>query len=61
MKWYYWVGVIVFIILGIAILIPAPVSKPSLLGYYSLCSFAPISTVICLVIAGVLYWLGRRR
>jgi len=35
LKWYYWVGVIVFVVLGINTLIPAPASKPSLLGYYA--------------------------
>jgi hypothetical protein len=61
LKWYYWAGVIIFVILGITTLIPAPASKPSLLGYYAHCSFTPISTVICWAIAGVIYWFGRRR
>ena len=55
MKWYYWVGVIVAIILGASTLIPAPASEPSLLGYYAHCSFAPISTIICWIIAGIIY------
>uniref|UniRef100_A0A7J2U2W5 DUF3311 domain-containing protein n=1 Tax=Ignisphaera aggregans TaxID=334771 RepID=A0A7J2U2W5_9CREN len=61
MKWYHWAGVIIFVVLGITTLIPAPASKPSFLGYYAHCSFTPISTVICWAIAGVIYWLGRRR
>jgi len=61
MKWYYWVGVVIFAILEISTLIPAPASKPSLLGYYAHRSFTPISTIICLVIAGVIYWLGKRK
>jgi len=60
LKWYYWVGVIVFFVLGAATLIPAPASKPSFLGYYAHCSFTPISTIICWVIAGAIYWLGKR-
>jgi hypothetical protein len=60
LKLYYWVGVIIFIVLGISTLIPAPASKPSLLGYYAHCSFAPISTIICWIIAGIIYWLGKR-
>jgi hypothetical protein len=59
-KRYYWVGVVIFTILGISTLIPAPASKPSLLGYYAHCSFAPISTIICWIIAGAIYWLGKR-
>jgi len=61
LKWYHWAGVIIFVVLGITTLIPAPASKPSFLGYYAHCSFTPISTVICWAIAGVIYWLGRRR
>jgi hypothetical protein len=61
MKWYYWVGVIVFVVLGIITLIPAPASKPSLLGYYAYCSFTPISTIILWIAAGVIYWLGMKR
>jgi len=61
LRWYYRVGVIVFVVLGVTTLIPAPASKPSLLGYYAHCSFTPISTVICWVIAGVMYWFGRKR
>ena len=61
MKWYYWAGIIVFIILGVSALIPAPASKPSLLGYYAHCSFAPISTIICWIIAGAIYWLGKKK
>jgi hypothetical protein len=34
---------------------------PSLLGYYAHCSFAPISTIICWIIAGVIYWLAKKK
>jgi len=51
---------VVFVVLGISTLIPAPASKPSLLGYYAHCSFAPISAIICWIIAGAIYWLGKR-
>jgi len=61
MKLYFWVGVLVAIILGISTLVPAPASKPCFLGYYAHCSFTPISTVICLIIAGLIYWLGKRK
>ena len=60
MKWYWWASVIFFIGLSILTLIPAPASKPCLLGYYAHCSFTPISTIICLIIAGILYWAGKR-
>ena len=61
MRWYYWVGVVAAVVLGISTLIPAPASKPSLLGYYAHCSFAPVSTVICWVVAWAVYRLGKRR
>ena len=61
MKWYYWIGVAIFVALGVSTLIPAPASKPSLLGYYAHCSITPISTIICWAIAGANYWLGKRK
>ena len=61
MKWYWWVPVIVFVILGLTTLIPANASKASLLGYYAHCSFTPASTIICWVIAAIFYWAGKRK
>jgi polyferredoxin len=61
MKWYYWLGTIIFIVLGIWTLIPAPASKPCLLGYYAHCSFTPISTLICFAIAGFIYFFGKKK
>jgi len=60
LKWYWWLAVAVFVVLGIWTLIPAPASKLCLLGYYAHCSFAPISTIVCWIIAGACYWLGQR-
>ena len=48
-------------IAGVATVIPAPASRPCLLGYYAHCSYTPYSTLICLAIAGFLYWIGKRR
>lgn len=62
MKWYWWVGVVLAVLLGICTLIPAPAaSKPCLLGYNANCPFTPISTIICWAIAGVVYWYGQKR
>lgn len=61
MKWYWLALTIIFIVLGILTLVPAPVSKPNLIGYHSICPFAPVSTIISWAIAGVFYWLGRRK
>jgi hypothetical protein len=60
MKWYYWLGVVVAAALSVATLVPAPASKPNLLGYYSHCPFAPVSTLIWWAVAGAVYWLGKR-
>jgi len=61
MKWYWKAAVAAFIILGILTLVPALAPKPCLLGYYAHCSIAPVSTVICWVIAGALCWFGISR
>jgi hypothetical protein len=61
MKWYWWLLIAIFFLLGVSTLVPAPASKPCLLGYYAHCSFSPVSTIICWIVAGILYWLGQRR
>ena len=60
MKWYWWLFIIVSFILGFSTLVPAPASKPCPLGYYAHCSWTPYSTLICWVIAGGLFWYGKR-
>ena len=40
-----------FGVLALITLLPAAASKPNLLGYHGVCSFAPNSTVILLVFA----------
>ena len=57
----YRIAFIVALLLGVSTLVPSPASKSCTLGYYAHCSWAPWSTLICLAIAGVLYWIGRRR
>jgi len=57
----YRISTAVALLLGLWTLVPAKASKPCFLGYYAHCSWTPWSTVICLTIAGVLYWMGRRR
>jgi len=61
MKWYWWLLTIVFIVLGVSTIIPAPARKPCFLGYYAHCSFTPISTVISFIIAGIVFWYGKKR
>ena len=56
----YRISSVVALLLGLWTLVPASASKPCALGYYAHCSWTPWSTLICLAIAGALYWLGRR-
>jgi len=37
---------VIFWVLALTTVIPAPARKPCLLGYYAHCSFAPVSTAI---------------
>ena len=49
------------LVLAVLTLIPmASAGKVSLLGYKSLCSFAPISTLLLLAAVGFHYYLHRR-
>ena len=52
---------IVFIMLTLLTLLPWGVSKPNYLGYYSICSFTPISTIILFLMALVFYIVGSKR
>ena len=61
MRWYWWTGTAIAALLGVFTLLPAAASKPCWLGYYALCSFAPLSTIGCLVVAGAVYWFGQWR
>jgi hypothetical protein len=50
---------VVFVVMAAATLMPFPTSSVSDLGYYSLCPFAPWSTLILLLIAGMSWVLWR--
>lgn len=49
-----------FIALAFITLLPATASKPNMLGYYGVCSFAPVSTIILLVLSAAFILLGVR-
>ena len=54
------VGLIcIFAGLAIWTLLPGSTSKPNDLGYYSVCSFAPWSTLALFLVAA-LFWVVRR-
>jgi len=61
LKWYFWVGVVIFVVLGIFTLIPAHVTEPNLLGYYSFDPLAPVMTILLWVAAGAIYWCGKEK
>jgi hypothetical protein len=60
MKWYFWAGVAIFVVLGVSSLIPAHVTEPNLLGYYSFDLLAPIIAILLWVGAGTIYWYGKK-
>ncbi|MDI9644943.1 MAG: hypothetical protein QFX35_06975 [Candidatus Verstraetearchaeota archaeon] len=60
MSRHWWLLVAVFGTLGVSTLVPAPASKPCLLGYFAHCSITPVSTIICWAIAGAFYWVKMR-
>lgn len=52
---------VIMIILAIVTLIPAETAgKANILGYYSICSFAPFSTLILIAIAGVSFFISKK-
>jgi len=60
LKRYYWLVIAILIIVGISTLIPSPGPK-NLVGYSSVDPAAPISGIILWIIAGVIYWFGKKR
>lgn len=61
MKKKYRVLFILSLVAAVLTAIPAEASKPCFLGYYAHCSFTPISTAICLLIACVTVYIGEKR
>jgi len=61
LKKYYWVGIAVLVILGVSTLVPSPSSQKNMVGYYSLDPFAPVSAIALWIIAGAIYWFGKKR
>lgn len=52
---------ILFTLLAVLTIIPLDsASKDCLLGYKALCSFTPISTLLCLVPAGIVCFIRKR-
>jgi len=49
-----------FVALASITLLPAAASKPNRLGYYGVCSYAPVSTIILLIFSVVFLLLGYK-
>lgn len=47
-----------FVALASITLLPAAASRPNRLGYYGVCSYAPVSTMILLIFSVVFMLLG---
>lgn len=59
MKKHIWP--IVWTLLAVWTLIPVDASKACALGYEAHCTFAPWSTIICLALAWLHWWMPRRK
>ena len=58
MRWYWWLLVVIAALAGISTVIPMDASKDCYLGYEAHCTFTPISTIICIVAAIALMFIG---
>jgi hypothetical protein len=47
-----------FVAMALITLLPAAASKLNRLGYYSVCSYAPVSTVILFILSAVFLLIG---
>lgn len=56
------VAAYISIIAGASTAIPWPaVKEVNILGYKSLCSFAPVSTVICLILSNTFFSIRKKK
>jgi len=60
MKLRYKVSAFAAALAAVSTVVPAPASRPCLLGYYAHCSLTPVSTLFCLAIAGGILWVGLK-
>ena len=60
----YWIGLLMtglFTLAAVSSLIPdSGAGKACLLGYKAHCSFTPVSTILCLILAGSACFVRRR-
>ena len=61
MNWRFKGPAAVAVVAALTTVVPAKASKPCALGYYAHCSWTPWSTLICLAIAGAIWWIGLKR
>ncbi len=59
--WALFILTILFVLMALSTLIPsASVNKECMLNYKAHCSFTPISTIICLALAGLTCFIRKR-
>lgn len=47
-----------FVTMALITLLPSDASKPNMLGYYSVCSYTPISTLILISLSALFIMIG---
>ncbi|MGA2681569.1 MAG: hypothetical protein ABSF44_07195 [Candidatus Bathyarchaeia archaeon] len=60
-KWYFWAGVAILVVLRVSALIPAHVTEPNFLGYYSFDPLAPVFAILLWVGAGAITGLEKKK
>lgn len=58
--WWLLILTILFVVMAAKTIIPAETaSKNCMLGYKAYCTFAPISTILCLMLAGMVCFIRK--
>jgi len=53
---------VVFILAAVSTVVPqSSVSKECILGYKAHCTFAPISTILCIIVAGLICVVRKKK
>ncbi|MCX8165332.1 MAG: hypothetical protein N3D79_01895 [Acidilobaceae archaeon] len=58
-KQYKWYLIGLFVILALLTLVPGFSAEQNFLGYQSVCPWAPLSTILTLAVALVIYYIAR--
>ena len=61
MNWRFKGPAIAAVVAAISTVVPSKARKVCALGYYAHCTWTPWSTLVCLAIAGAIWWIGLKR